>query len=63
MRGLLNSGSLAYAELYLGVTAVVLRVIDRLELVEPDVEDVRFYYDFFVTASKNWKRGIRVLVK
>ena len=54
--------SLAYCELFLCITAVVTRLIDRIELINPNVEDVRFYHDYFMPASKNWRQGVKAYV-
>jgi hypothetical protein len=55
--------SLAYAEMYLCIAAVVLRLGDRLELFDTTVEDVKLDHDVFAMRPKPDTKGIRVLVK
>lgn len=54
--------SLAYAELYLTLPAIVLRIIDRLELFETTKADVEYDHDNFVPAPKAGSKGVRVLM-
>jgi hypothetical protein len=55
--------SLAYAELYLTLPAVICRLVRRLELFETTVEDVRYDHECFVPVPREGSRGVRVLVK
>lgn len=55
--------SLAYAEVYMALAAVIRTFGDRLELFETTAEDVEIYHDVFVPVPKAGSKGIRVLVK
>lgn len=55
--------SLAYAELYVCIAAVVLRLGTRMELYKTDWDDVRIYRDGFAMRPKPDSKGIRVLIK
>lgn len=55
--------SLAYAELFICVAAIVLRLGDRLELFETTTEDVEIHRDVFAMRPKRESKGIRVLVR
>jgi Cytochrome P450 len=58
-----NTGSLAYAEIFICLAALVLRLGDRLELFETTTEDVELHRDVFAVRPKPGTKGIRVLVK
>ncbi|KAF1815265.1 putative cytochrome P450 [Eremomyces bilateralis CBS 781.70] len=55
--------NLAYAELYICIAAVVLRLGDQLELFETDRSDVEFDHDVFAMRPKPETKGIRVTVR
>ena len=55
--------SLAYAELFICIAAIVLRLGDRLELFETTTEDVKIHRDAFAMRPKRETKGIRVLVR
>ena len=55
--------SLAYAELYLGLVAVLRRFDNRFELYETDLGDIEYQWDHFVPGRKAGTQGVRVLVK
>ncbi|KAF2395907.1 cytochrome P450 [Trichodelitschia bisporula] len=55
--------NLAYAELYVGAAAVVLRVLPRMELVETTVRDVRYHHEVFIPAVDPESKGVRVAIK
>ena len=44
--------SAAHCELYLALTALVIRVYPHLQLYETSIEDVRYYYDIIVPMAK-----------
>ncbi|KAK8029629.1 hypothetical protein PG993_010920 [Apiospora rasikravindrae] len=53
---------LAYCELHLCLTALVLRVIPRMRLYETTELDVRYDHDMFVPLTHKDSKGVRVLV-
>ncbi|KAK2834958.1 hypothetical protein FQN49_006746 [Arthroderma sp. PD_2] len=53
---------LAYAELYMGVAAVIRNFGKRATLYETDIEDVKIKHDCFLPLPKADTKGIRVLV-
>ena len=55
--------NLAYAELYICIAAIVLRMGDRLDLYETTREDVEVARDVFAMRPKKESKGIRVLVR
>lgn len=55
--------SLAYCELYLGLAAIVLRVIPYMELYETTLDDVAYDHDMFVPMAKPGTQGVRVMMK
>jgi hypothetical protein len=55
--------SLAYAELFICLATVALRLGDRMELFETTEEDVVVQRDVFAMRPKRDTKGIRILVK
>lgn len=55
--------SLAYCELYIGLTALVLRVLPHLELYKTTPADVEFHHDVFVAGVRPESEGVRVIIK
>jgi hypothetical protein len=55
--------SLAYCELYLSLTALVLRVFPRLELYKTTPADVEFDHDCFVAGVRPESKGVRVTIE
>ncbi|KAK8062764.1 hypothetical protein PG997_014861 [Apiospora hydei] len=53
---------LAYCELYLCLTALVLRVIPHMRLYETTELDVRYDHDMFVPLTHKDSKGVRVLM-
>ena len=54
--------SLAYCELYVGLTAVVLRVFPKMELFETTEEAVKYDHDVLFPMPKDGARDVRVKV-
>jgi hypothetical protein len=54
--------SLAYCELYIALTALVLRVYPHMQLYKTTIDDVKYDYDLFVPMTKNGSEGVRVLM-
>jgi len=55
--------NLAYAEIFICLAALVLRLGDRMELFETTADDVELHHDVFAVRPKPGSKGIRVLVK
>jgi hypothetical protein len=55
-----NAKSLAYAELYLSLGAIISRF--ELENYETTFDDVTVHRDFFVGVPKDGSKGIRAIV-
>jgi hypothetical protein len=55
--------NLAYAELFICIAAVVLRLGRQLELFETTTEDVKLFKDVFAMRPKPESKGIRVVLK
>jgi len=55
--------NLAYAEIFICLAALVLRLGDKLELFETTAKDVELHHDIFAVRPKPGSKGIRVLVK
>ncbi|KAF1814797.1 cytochrome P450 [Eremomyces bilateralis CBS 781.70] len=55
--------NLAYCELYLGLTALVLRVLPHLEIFETTVDDVKYHHDLFVPMAHPDSKGVRVTIE
>jgi cytochrome P450 len=55
--------NLAYAELFICIAAVVLRLGNRLELFETTIDDVKLFKDVFGMRPKPDSKGIRVILK
>ncbi|KAF2667975.1 trichodiene oxygenase [Microthyrium microscopicum] len=55
--------NLAYCELYVALTALILKVFPRLELFETTEADVKYDHDMFVPMPYKGSKGVRVLVK
>ena len=63
---LIQSHSLAYAELYIALSMIVLRLLDHLELHQTSVDDIKYDHECFVPVPKGGfgqARGVRVLLK
>lgn len=60
MKGELTAESLAYAELYLTLAAIVRRF--HLELFETDFSDIEAVFDAVMPLPKADTEGVRVLV-
>jgi hypothetical protein len=59
-----NINSLAWAELYITLAAVVRRVLPRMTLFETTIEnDIKFDHDQFVPVAKEGSRGVRVVIE
>ncbi|KIV99166.1 uncharacterized protein PV09_09120 [Verruconis gallopava] len=54
--------NLAYAELYLCLAAVILRVGENIELFETTIKDVTPEYDAFAMRPYKESKGIRVII-
>lgn len=55
--------SLAYAELYMALAAVVRRFGDGMQLFETTVDDVDIHHDIFVPMPKAGSKGVRVVIR
>ncbi|KAF2808737.1 oxoglutarate/iron-dependent oxygenase [Mytilinidion resinicola] len=55
--------NLAYAELFICIATIVLRLGNRLKLYETTEEDVEIQRDCFGPRPKHGSKGVRVLVK
>jgi cytochrome P450 len=55
--------NLAFAELYICLTAIVTRLLDHVELYETDKSDVMYDHGNFTTRPKFESKGVRILVK
>ncbi|KAK7931818.1 Cyrochrome P450 monooxygenase [Apiospora marii] len=53
---------LAYANMYLALAALTLRVFPSMKLFETDVTDVAWDCDYFVPVPRKWSKGVRVLI-
>lgn len=60
---LLTNISLALCELYLSLTALVLRVMPHMQLYETTERDIRYDHDMFVPVTDPGSKGVRVIVK
>ncbi|KAI1864594.1 uncharacterized protein JN550_008881 [Neoarthrinium moseri] len=54
--------NLALCELYLVLTALVLRVMPRMKLYETTEKDVTYDHDMFVPVTVSGSKGVRVLI-
>ena len=59
---LTNACSLAYAEMYMSIAAMTLRLGDRLKLYNTTLDDVEIHHDSIVPAPKMGSRGVRVII-
>ncbi|KIW07999.1 uncharacterized protein PV09_00945 [Verruconis gallopava] len=55
--------NLAYCELYIALSALVLRVFPHLKLYETSVADVEFHHDCFVAGVRPESKGVRVVIE
>lgn len=54
--------SLANCELYVGLAALVLRVLPSMELFETSEDAVKYDHDLFMPMPKKGSRGILVKI-
>lgn len=54
--------SLAFCELYLSLTALVLRVFPHMQLFETTQRDVAYHHELFVPMAEPGSKGVRVLM-
>ncbi|KAJ5690941.1 hypothetical protein N7488_012508 [Penicillium malachiteum] len=54
--------NLAYCNMFLVVTALVLRVFPRMRLYETTENDVKYDFDLFVPQTSRQSKGVRVIV-
>ncbi|KAI2783538.1 cytochrome P450 [Daldinia loculata] len=54
--------NLALCELYLGLTALVLRVFPHMRLFETTEEDIRYDYDIVIPMTSADSKGVRVVI-
>ncbi|MCJ1358190.1 MAG: hypothetical protein MMC33_008189 [Icmadophila ericetorum] len=55
--------NLAYAEMYMSIAAMTLRLGDRLKLFDTTLDDVEIHHDTIVPAPKMGSKGIRVVIE
>ena len=53
---------MAYCEMYLAITALVLRVFPHMQLYETDVDDVKYDHDMYGPMPKKSTLGVRVVM-
>ncbi|KAF4979166.1 hypothetical protein FZEAL_4594 [Fusarium zealandicum] len=53
---------LAYCELYVTITALVLRVMPHLELYQTDISDIAYDHDEIKANAKRGSKGLRLVV-
>ncbi|KAF4333911.1 cytochrome P450 monooxygenase oxidoreductase [Fusarium beomiforme] len=61
-RGCLGK-NLALCELYLSLTALVLRVMPHMRLFETTERDIRYDHDMFIPMTENGSTGVRVIIE
>lgn len=54
--------SLAYCEIYVGLAALVLRVLPKMKLFETTVKDVQWDYDMIIPMPSRDSKGMRVTI-
>ena len=55
--------SLALCELYLSLTALVMRVMPHMRLYETTERDVRYDHDMFIPVTVDDSCGVRVTIE
>jgi len=55
--------SLAHAEIYMALAAIVRTFGERMELYETGLRDVEIHHDVFIPLPFAGTKGIRVLIK
>ncbi|KAI6091587.1 cytochrome P450 [Hypoxylon rubiginosum] len=54
--------NLAYCEIYVGLAALVLRVLPKMKLFETTVKDVQWDYDMIIPMPSRDSKGMRVTI-
>ena len=55
--------SLALCELYLSLTALVMRVMPHMQLYKTTERDVRYDHDMFIPVTVDDSEGVRVTIE